>query len=226
MINTYQHLNLEGLPLQLDGQSLPLGKAVCVGRNYLDHIHELGNQVSERPVLFMKPSTAFAHMHQPISIPKDQGECHNELELAFLIAKPLYQAQRDECAQAIAGVALALDLTLRDLQNELKQGGLPWELAKAFDGSCPISGFMPIEYHEQRFTFSLTVNGQLRQRGDSRLMLHPLLSLLSYISHWFTLMPGDVVLSGTPKGVGPLKANDLIDVELHEHFSLKTQVAR
>jgi 2-keto-4-pentenoate hydratase/2-oxohepta-3-ene-1,7-dioic acid hydratase in catechol pathway len=226
MINTYQHLDLQGLPLKLQGQSLPLGKAVCVGRNYLDHIHELGNQVSERPVLFMKPSTAFAHMHQPISIPQDQGECHNELELAFLIAKPLYKAQHAECAQAIAGVALALDLTLRDLQNELKQGGLPWELAKAFDGSCPISGFMPIDYQEQQFSFSLSVNGQLRQQGDSRLMLHPLLSLLSFISHSFTLMPGDVVLSGTPKGVGPLKANDLIDVQLHDYFSVKTQVAR
>ena len=226
MINTYQHLDLHGMPLKHKGTALPAGKAVCVGRNYLDHIHELGNQISERPVLFMKPATAFAHMHQPLSIPEGKGECHNELELAFLIGEPLFKAERSECAQAIAGIGLAFDLTLRDLQNELKAGGLPWELAKSFDGSCPISGFMPLEYQEQYFTFSLKVNGQLRQSGDSRLMLNPVLDLLSHMSHSFTLMPGDVVLTGTPKGVAPLKVNDLIDIELHEHFSIKTQVAR
>ncbi|WP_284731260.1 fumarylacetoacetate hydrolase family protein [Glaciecola sp. XM2] len=226
MINTYQHLNMQGQPLQtVDAQGYPVGKAVCVGRNYLDHVHELGNQVNDNPLLFMKPSTAFAHLHQPITIPTEWGECHNELELAFLIGKPLYKSRPEQCAPAISGLGLALDLTLRELQNQLKTQGHPWERAKAFDGSCPISSFMPLDYQNQTFSFSLKVNGQLRQQGDSKHMLTPVLELLSHISQCFTLMPGDVVLTGTPKGVGPLKANDMIDIDLHGHFNIKTRVA-
>lgn len=221
----YQHKHISGASFLLDGQHLSANKVVCVGRNYMDHIEELGNVPSELPLLFMKPATALVDIRQKVKIPLEYGQCHNELELAFLVGKKLSNADEETCGQAIAGVALALDLTLRDLQDQLKKDGHPWERAKAFDGSCPISGFVPLNgYDEEHFTFSLKVNDKQVQLGDSRLMLHKVLPLLSHISKSFTLMPGDVVLTGTPKGVGPLYDGDVIDVALVEHFSLQTSV--
>ncbi len=222
---TYQHKSIDGTAFQLDGRALPVGKAVCVGRNYLDHVQELGNQVSELPLLFMKPASAFVDINKPVSIPLAYGECHNELELAFLIGKKLSSANQEQCAEAIVGFGLALDLTLRDLQNQLKQDGHPWERAKAFDGSCPVSGFIPLAgYEQQAFEFKLRVNGELKQHGNSDLMLHRVLPLISHMSEMFTLLPGDVILTGTPKGVGPLHDGDSIDIELCDHFAIQTSV--
>jgi 2-keto-4-pentenoate hydratase/2-oxohepta-3-ene-1,7-dioic acid hydratase in catechol pathway len=191
----------------------------------MDHIEELGNIPSEQPLLFMKPETALVDIQQNVKIPLQYGQCHNEVELAFLVGETLTNADQQTCGQAVVGVALALDLTLRDLQTQLKKDGHPWERAKAFDGSCPISGFVPLNgYDDEPLTFSLKINHKQVQLGDSRLMLHKVLPLLSHISKIFTLMPGDVVLTGTPKGVGPLYDGDIIDIELCEHFSLQTCV--
>ncbi|WP_371192880.1 fumarylacetoacetate hydrolase family protein [Glaciecola sp. SC05] len=226
MTELYQHLNLQGQAFRgIKSGQFPVGKVVCVGRNYMDHIKELGNEVSELPILFMKPASALVDINQGITLPKHAGECHNELELAFLIGEKLSNASEQECADAIVGVALALDLTLRDLQNQLKKAGQPWERAKAFDGSCPISGFMPIaQFEEPQFEFTLHVNGELRQHGNSQLMLHKVLPLVANISKTFTLMPGDIVLTGTPKGVAALHTGDSIDAELVGHFAIHTQV--
>ncbi|MGQ8364033.1 fumarylacetoacetate hydrolase family protein [Glaciecola sp. 1036] len=215
----YQH---RGLNTQIN---LPVGKVVCVGRNYLDHIAELNNTASEYPVIFMKPSTALCDFSQPIVLPENKGQCHNEIELAFLIEKPLKNAEIDECRQAIWGVALGLDLTLRDLQNELKAQRLPWERAKAFDGACPITPFVSLDKsHPLEFEFSLTVNNSIRQQGDSRFMIWSTLQLLSIISSEFSLLPGDIVLTGTPKGVGPLASGDQLSLCLDNLLELTTEV--
>jgi 2-keto-4-pentenoate hydratase/2-oxohepta-3-ene-1,7-dioic acid hydratase in catechol pathway len=204
---------------------LPVGKAICVGRNYADHIDELGNERPSSPLLFIKPNTAIVDMSESVHIPTRFGECHNELELTFLVKNTIDRHTEIDFEQHIYGVGLALDLTLRDVQTQSKQKGHPWEKAKAFDGSCPVSQFVPISAHEiQDLTFSLHVNGEIRQQGHSALMLFPVMSLLNEIKQLFTLHPGDIVLTGTPKGVGPLVSGDVLLCDLDNHFSVSTRV--
>lgn len=206
--------------------SLKVGKVVCVGRNYMDHIEELNNTVPSEPLLFIKPSTAVCNLEQPLYIPQDQGECHNELEVALVIGKALTNADEKTALAAISGVGLALDLTLRDKQTELKSKGYPWERAKAFDNSCPVSSIIPRSTIPDLsdLQFRLTINGKLRQHGHTKLMMNSAVSLVSHISHYFSLQPGDLVLTGTPKGVGPLFAGDEVTCELDGYISVNTKV--
>ncbi|AWL12291.1 5-carboxymethyl-2-hydroxymuconate Delta-isomerase [Saliniradius amylolyticus] len=216
-----QHHNWQG-----QGLDLPVGKAVCVGRNYLDHIRELSNEVPEEALLFIKPASSLCDMHKPFAIPVNLGACHNELEVAVLIEKPLRRAKPEAVEAAVWGYGLALDLTLRDVQSGLKAKGHPWERAKAFDGSCPVSGFVPkadID-NPQQLAFNLHVNGDLRQQGNTAMMMRSIEELLAEISRSFTLQPGDIVLTGTPKGVGPLTPGDTLTASLAEQYSLTTKV--
>jgi len=211
---TYQHRDLEHKPLDL-----PVGKIVCVGRNYLEHIRELHNVAPETPILFMKPATALVGLEQPIRLPKGRGQCHHEVELAVLVGQELRDADVATAQRAVAGYGVALDLTLRDLQDELKKNGYPWEIAKAFDGSCPLSPFLPPDAlpDPQATELALRVNGELRQRGNTRQMMVGIFELMAYISTHFTLRPGDVVLTGAPAGVGPLRSGDMLTLSLASH---------
>tara|TARA_A200000159_G_scaffold162970_1_gene188021 strand:- start:958 stop:1623 length:666 start_codon:yes stop_codon:yes gene_type:complete len=218
----YQHTTLAGERIDL-----PVGKVVCVGRNYLDHIEELNNEIPAEPLLFMKPATALCEISKPLVIPADRGECHNELEVALLIAQPLRDCSNEQtAANALYGVGLALDLTLRDVQQKLKDKGQPWERAKAFDGACPVSSFMPLDASIDLgdLDFSLTINGEVRQQGNTKMMMRDALSLLCAISQVFTLQPGDIVLTGTPKGVGPLHPGDSLQLKMAPWFDIHTQV--
>lgn len=205
---------------------LPVGKVVCVGRNYLDHIDEMRSAVPEEPLLFMKPKAALCDMSQPLVIPLHKGECHNELEVAVLLKHPLCRADKEEAMQSLWGVGLALDFTLRDVQKSLKEKGLPWERCKSFDFSCPVSGFVPISQISdiQDLTFTLTVNGKQRQTGHTALMLHQVAALLSHMSEVFTLEAGDIIITGTPKGVAALHPGDELMATLDGHFSVATTV--
>lgn len=223
----YSHQSVAGEAL-----NFPLGKVVCVGRNYADHIAELNNTVPDEPLLFIKPNTALATMNAPLNIPS-YSECHNELELALLMQKPLVAGNTysdKALLEAIWGVGLGLDLTLREKQSELKAKGYPWERAKAFDASCPLSAFVPLSEVEdlQALSFTLTVNNETRQQGHSSHMMHSCLSLVREILSCFSLLPGDVVLTGTPKGVGPLYSQDALSVKLwqgqSELLHIETQV--
>lgn len=224
MLNSisYQHC----FTSELEPITLKVGKVVCVGRNYLDHIKELKNEVPSQAIYFIKPSTSICDMHRPIAIPRDKGECHNELELAFLIGETLKNAQPETLSKSIAGVGLGLDLTLRDEQSALKAMGHPWERAKAFDGACPLSHFVRWDNKKSKehFQFTLTINGQRRQYGDSKMMMRPILELIADMSQHFTLEAGDVVLSGTPKGVGALHTGDKIEVSLQGYFEITSRV--
>ena len=203
----YQHRYLDGGPLDL-----PVGKVVCIGRNYLDHIRELNNAAPETPILFMKPATALLDLSQPLRLPVGRGACHHEVELAVLVGRELRDADATAARAAVAGYGVALDLTLRDLQTELKKKGHPWETAKAFDGSCPLSPFLKPEAlaDPQATDLLLRVNGEPRQQGNTRWMMTGIFDLLAHISTHFTLCPGDIVLSGTPAGVGPLRSGDAL----------------
>ena len=215
----YRHRWLSG-----DRIDLPTGKIVCVGRNYAEHAEELNNPLPDDPVLFIKPTSSAVHMELPFKIPQDRGDVHYETEVALLIDKPLCNASELEATSAIKALGLALDLTLRDLQFRLKSKGLPWEISKSFDGSCPISSFVAKEHLPdlENIEFSLKVNGETRQQDTTAHMLTSIPGLLSYISRHFTLEPGDIVLSGTPKGVAPLFAGDQLELAITDIFTVQT----
>ncbi|GBO83312.1 MAG: fumarylacetoacetate hydrolase family protein [Marinobacter adhaerens] len=216
----YQHHWKDGTSIHL-----PLGKIVCVGRNYAEHAKELNNPVPDEPLLFIKPSTSAVHITRPLRIPADQGEVHYETELAVLIGRPLTNASASQAEAAILGYGLALDLTLRDLQTRLKEKGQPWERAKGFDGACPLSPFISADkLAVDNIHFTLDIDGHRQQTGDTRDMLNPIVPLIAHISGQFTLLPGDVVLTGTPKGVGPLVSGQTLSLELEDLLFVETKV--
>ena len=218
----YRHKDLSN-----NDVDLPVGKVVCIGRNYMAHIHELNNEVPEQPLYFMKHSDSLVDLSQPVDFPRHLGSCHHELEIAVLINQRLTSADEEQAKQAIWGYGLALDLTLRDLQTQLKKKGQPWERAKAFDGSCPISSFVAVsDVQSQPMTFSLSVNGQVRQDGNTANMMLKIDELIADISHLFTLNPGDIVLTGTPEGVAELKGGDGLLLTLDNYFSVETLVSK
>lgn len=219
---TYQHMSYHGKSIDL-----PAGKVVCIGRNYMAHIHELKNEVSEQSLYFMKPIDSLVPAARPIDWPQHLGSCHHELEVAVLISQKLKKADLAQIENAIWGYGLAIDLTLRELQGRLKQKGQPWERAKAFDGSCPVSQFVPVtEIKEDNLSFSLAVNGELRQRGNTKDMLLKIPELITEVSHLFTLNPGDIVLTGTPEGVAALKAGDKLTLALDHYLFIETSVIK
>ena len=196
--------------------SIRPGKIVCVGRNYAEHAKELGNEVPENPVLFIKPASSLATLDEGIYWNKALGECHHECELSIRIGKTLKNASPAEAKAAIDGVTLGLDLTLRDVQNKLKNKGQPWERAKAYDGACLLGEWLSPDMVADlnHATFKLSVNGQLKQSGNTADMLFDVIALLVDISQSFTLEVGDVVMTGTPAGVGPLVAGDQLAMTL------------
>ncbi|CAO96585.1 fumarylacetoacetate hydrolase family protein [Erwinia tasmaniensis] len=217
----YQHHNWQGALLDF-----PVSKVVCVGSNYAQHIKEMGSATPAEPVLFIKPETAMCDLRQPLSIPDDFGAVHHEIELAVLIGSTLKQASERHVEQAIAGYGVALDLTLREVQTGCKQAGQPWEKAKGFDNSCPLSGFIPANeftHDPQSVALQLKVNGEVRQHGSTADMIHKILPLIAYMSRYFTLRAGDVILTGTPAGVGPMLSGDKLQLSLGER-SISTRV--
>jgi 2-keto-4-pentenoate hydratase/2-oxohepta-3-ene-1,7-dioic acid hydratase in catechol pathway len=217
----YQHHNWQGALLDY-----PVSKVVCVGSNYARHIQEMGSATPDEPVLFIKPETALCDIRQPLALPQGLGSVHHEVELAILIGGTLRQATEDHVRKAIAGYGLALDLTLRDVQGKMKKAGQPWEKAKGFDNSCPISGFIPVESFEgdaQNSTLTLKINGEVRQQGSTSDMIHKIVPLIAYMSRFFTLKAGDVILTGTPEGVGPLASGNALELSLND-LKLNTRV--
>jgi 2-keto-4-pentenoate hydratase/2-oxohepta-3-ene-1,7-dioic acid hydratase in catechol pathway len=204
-----------------------VGKLVCVGRNYAAHALELNNPIPDQPILFIKPAASAVPMSPSFSIPVAQGAVHHELEIAILIGKPLRKAgSEDEAAAAIAGVGLGIDLTLRDVQDTLKAKGQPWERAKSFDGASPLSVFVDAARvgNWQDLDLSLIRNDKVQQQGNSSAMLFPILALLVEISQTFSLDPGDVVLTGTPAGVGPLLPGDQLEARLADWLVIPAHV--
>lgn len=199
-----------------------IGKVICVGRNYSEHAKELGNDVPEQPLLFMKPASAVVSVHDIMQLPNTQkynSTTHFETELCVQIGKDLYDASIDEVKFAISGVTLGLDLTLRAVQNELKEKGHPWERAKAFAGSCVLADWISPEsfadFTQVHYEFYL--NDECRQVGETANMLFPVYELLLDISHAFGLQSGDVVMTGTPKGVGELSSGDNYKLKLGKY---------
>lgn len=210
-----------------NGTSLSPGKIIGLGRNYLDHIRELGNAVPERAVIFCKPLSSLVHDGGTIVLPEFSQECHHELELAVLIGKSGKNIPSGKAREHIAGYAVALDLTLRDLQAELKDKGLPWEIAKGFDTACPLSDFITADQvtNPNNLELQLLVNGELRQRGNTAQMMRSIEEIIAELSIYFTLEEGDIILTGTPAGVAKLSSGDILEGTIEQVGVLKISVA-
>ncbi|MEJ6655560.1 MAG: fumarylacetoacetate hydrolase family protein [Pseudomonas sp.] len=208
----YQHQYSDGTSIPL-----PMGKVVCVGRNYAEHARELNNPIPSEPLLFIKPSTSVVPLAEGFHLPVGRGAVHYETEIALLIGTPLSgTVSPTDAAAAIAGVGLALDLTLRELQDQLKAKGHPWERAKAFDAACPLSPFVRLDQAPalNAIALELKINDELRQQGTSADMITPIVALLQHIAGVFSLLPGDVVITGTPAGVGVLNPGDELELAI------------
>jgi 5-carboxymethyl-2-hydroxymuconate isomerase len=210
----------------LQGQQIQVGKIVCVARNYAEHARELGNPVPEKAVLFIKPASSILADGGTVIIPPYSRDCHHEIELAVLIGRTGKQLAEVDAPAYAAGYAVALDLTLRDVQAEMKAKGLPWEIAKAFDTACPLSAFVPAGQvaDPQQLQLRLHVNGELRQDGTTADMLRPVARLISEASTYFTLEAGDILLTGTPSGVGPLRSGDRVEAVIDGVGRLSVEV--
>lgn len=208
-----------------DGSQLFPTKIIGVGLNYAAHIEEMNNTKPSEPVLFIKPVTSLCDINKPLSIPDGLGAVHHELELAVAISRQCSKVKREDALDYIAGFGIALDLTLRDLQSVAKSKGRPWSIAKGFDNSCPVSSFykkaMTVISDSQ---LTLKLNGSVKQSARTSLMLFKIDELIHYISNIFTLLPGDIIITGTPSGVGPLSSGDIIEAEIENLASVKTHV--
>lgn len=184
-------------------------KIIAIGRNYVDHIKELNNEIPDSPVIFTKPETAILKGNADFYLPDFSEDIHHELEIIVKISKIGKNIEEKFAHKYYDEVGLGIDFTARDVQSTLKAGGLPWDLAKGFDGSAPISAFYDKSAFDLKSTnFRLEVNGEVRQSGNTSLMMYSIDQIIAYVSKYFTLKVGDIIFTGTPKGVAKVAAED------------------
>lgn len=201
-------------------------KIICIGRNYSEHAKELGNEVPEDPVIFMKPDTAVLKKGSDFYIPEFSHDVHYELEVVLKISKGGKYIRKEAASKHYEEIGLGIDFTARDIQSKLKNKGLPWELAKGFDGSAVLSDFVSKEnYDLQNLNFSLAKNQQVVQNGNTKDMIFSFDDIIAFASQYFTLRVGDLIFTGTPQGVGKVSENDYLEVYLEDDkmFGLKIQ---
>lgn len=199
-------------------------KILCIGRNYADHAKELGNEIPEQPVIFMKPDTAILKGND-FYIPEFSTDIHYELEVVLKISKGGKYIQEENAHKHFDEIGLGIDFTARDLQSKLKEKSLPWELAKAFDGSAVVSSFYPKEnFNLKNLNFSLLKNKEKVQDGNTSLMMFSNEKIIAFVSKYFTLRTGDLIFTGTPKGVGKIEENDLLEAFLGEDKVLDIRI--
>jgi len=200
----------------------------CIGRNYVAHAHELGNEVPTSPVIFMKPSTAVLAEGKNFTIPSFTNDLHYEGELVLRVSKEGKNLKAPNVLDYCDAITVGIDFTARDLQNKLKEKGLPWEKAKAFDDAAILGKWTPLTSNmvENPIHFSLHKNGAIVQDGDSSLMIFPLATILESLTEYFTIYPGDLIYTGTPVGVGPTNKGDVFEgyFEANQVFSVKVNL--
>ena len=201
-------------------------KIICIGRNYAEHAKELGNEIPESPVIFMKPDTAVLKIGSDFYIPEFSNDVHYELEVVLKISKGGKYIQEENADKYYDEIGLGIDFTARDLQSELKAKGLPWELSKGFDGSAVVSEFYKKEdFDMKNINFSLMKNKEEVQNGNTSLMIFSPEKIIAFVSRYFTLRVGDLIFTGTPKGVGKVSENDILEAFLEDQkvFDLRIQ---
>ena len=201
-------------------------KIICIGRNYINHAKELNNPIPEIPVWFMKPQTSLLTKNKDFFHPEFSNEIHFETELVYRIHKVGKYIDEKFAHTYYDAIGIGFDFTARDLQSEFKAKGLPWEPAKSFDGSAPISEFIPIaEFSsKEEIKFSMKKNGELTQEGISTDMLFPIDKIIAYVSQFITLKIGDLIYTGTPAGVGPIEIGDTLEAFIGDKLMLTTRI--
>jgi len=191
-------------------------KIIAIGRNYIDHAKELNNPVPESPVFFLKPETAVINNNKPFFYPDFSTDIHFETEIVFRINKVGKNIEERFAHRYYDEIGIGIDFTARDLQNKCKAKGLPWEIAKAFDNSAPLGGFISKDKFKDlnNINFSLDINGEIVQTGNTGDMIFKIDYLISYLSQFFTLKMGDLIFTGTPAGVGPVKIGDRLKASI------------
>lgn len=201
-------------------------KIICIGRNYLEHAKELKNPVPAKPVFFLKPDTALLIRNRPFFYPDFSQDIHYELELVYKICKNGKNIPEAFATDYYTEVGLGIDFTARDLQHECKEKGLPWEPAKAFDQSAAVSGFVALKNLNDpaNIAFRLDLNGQTVQTGNSNEMIFTANKLIAYVSRFMTIREGDLLFTGTPSGVGPVKIGDRLQGFLEDQLTISCEI--
>ena len=201
-------------------------KIICVGRNYADHAKELGNDIPDEPVIFMKPKSALLQSHTPFYYPEFSNELHYECELVLRVCKNGKYIQERHASNYYNGITVGIDFTARDIQDELKKKGLPWEKAKAFDNSAAVGKFIDVTpaMNRKNIGFTFYKNKELVQDGNSANMIFSIDSIIAHISNYFSLNIGDLIFTGTPAGAGECVVGDILEAFLEKENLLTVEV--
>ena len=199
-------------------------KIICIGRNYSDHVKEMGNSISKSPIFFLKPNSALLPKRNPFFIPNFSNEIHYEVELVYKIKKVGKSIDQSFSKNYYSEIGLGIDFTARDLQEECKKNGHPWEIAKSFDQSALVSeNFMDLN-SLNKLNFSLLKNGEIVQESNANKMIFNIDQIISYVSNYMTLKTGDLIFTGTPSGVGPIKIGDCLEGFINDKSIFKVNI--
>lgn len=207
-----------------NGTEMQAGTFFCIGKNYAEHAREMGGEVPSDPVVFLKPPAAYLSPGLDLHLPEYSNNIHHEVELVIVIGKDIDSISKADDLNCVAGFGVGVDVTLRDLQSKAKEKGLPWDVAKGFKGSAPISEIVSFDEFKgdmNNLELKLSVNSELRQSGSTSQMERTVETLIEYLSYVFTLRKGDCIFTGTPKGVGRIIAGDIIEAEIPGLTSLR-----
>ncbi len=201
-------------------------KIICIGRNYAEHAKELNSEIPQEPVFFLKPDTALLKDNKPFYYPDFSKEIHHEVELVIKINKPGKNIQPQFANRYYDEIGIGIDFTARDIQAECKKKGLPWEKAKAFDGSASIGKFLDKKQfaEEKNINFELMINGNIVQKGNTKNLLFSFDAILAHVSRFITLKTGDLIYTGTPEGVGPVKIGDRLEAYIENQKLLDFEI--
>lgn len=202
----------------IPGLDLPIRNIYCIGRNFADHAKEMNASTPSSPIVFLKPTSSICFDGDTVSIPPQSQNVHHEGEIVLAIGKSGKNIDQKNAKNYVAGIGAGIDFTARDLQSDAKKAGLPWSVAKGFDGFAPVSSFIPFsEVSDSAHTIELTVNDTVRQSGTTDQMIFSFEELIVYLSSIFTLQPGDLIFTGTPAGVSAIEPGDNVTAKLSEH---------
>ena len=201
-------------------------KIICIGRNYADHAKELNNPVPKEPLFFLKPDSAILPNNKPFFIPEFTNDVHYEIEIVLKISRIGKHIESQFAHKYFEEIGLGIDFTARDIQQQCKEKGLPWEKAKGFDGAAPIGGFITkAEFSDlANIEFSLVQNGTIKQKGNTKDMIFSFDAIIAYVSQFMTLKIGDLIFTGTPAGVGQVKPNDLLEGFIEDEKMISCRV--
>lgn len=215
--------------ISIPGTNLKFQNIFCIGRNYSEHAKELNNPIPESPVVFIKPTSSLCFSGEDLIIPAQSNRVDHEVEIVVVIGKKGKNIEESSASEYISHIGIGLDFTARDLQDTAKEKALPWSIAKGFDTFAAVGQFIKFNGNPEilkNINFSLEVNGEKRQTGKTSDMIFPITNLVSYLSTIFTLSPGDIIFTGTPSGVGPLKEGDILKAYLEGIPSLSLGVKK